>query len=75
MAEGFTNVNISQDLIDMIKRIILETKLYRNTSEFVTVAVREKIAEIQKTQIDQRKLEAFFMRENQIKAEHLGKKT
>lgn len=67
MAKGFTNVSISQDLIEMIRRIILETKLYRNHTEFVTVAVREKIEEIRKTQIDQKKLEAFFMRENQIR--------
>jgi metal-responsive CopG/Arc/MetJ family transcriptional regulator len=72
---GYYPVGISNDMLEVIKRIIVETKLYRNPSEFVTVAVREKITEIQKMQIDQRKLEAFFMRENQIKAEHLGKKT
>jgi Arc/MetJ-type ribon-helix-helix transcriptional regulator len=72
---GYYTVGISNDILDQIKKIIVETKLYRNPSEFVNSAVREKIEEIQKMQIDQRKLEAFFMRENQIKAEHLGKKT
>jgi hypothetical protein len=71
--EGFTQVSMSQDLIEIIKKIILETRLYRNPTDFVTVAVREKIEEIFQRQIDQRKLEAFFIRENQIKAEHLKK--
>jgi hypothetical protein len=70
---GFTTVGISTDLIEIIKKIILETRLYKNPTEFINIAVHEKIDEIHQRQIDQRKLEAFFIRENQIKTEHLKK--
>jgi hypothetical protein len=68
---GFTSVGVSNDLMVIIKKIIQETKLYRNPTEFITTAIHEKIDEIQKRQIDQKKIEAFFMREKQIRSEHL----
>jgi hypothetical protein len=68
---GFTSVGVSNDLMVIIKNIIQETKLYRNPTEFITFAIHEKIDEIQKRQIDQKKLEAFFIREKQIRSEHL----
>ena len=70
---SYNTISINNDMFKVIEKIILETRLYRNPSEFVIGAVREKIDEIHQRQIDQRKLEAFFIRENQIKAEHLKK--
>ena len=67
---GYSPIGIPNDVLDMIKKIILETKLYRNPSDFVLFAVREKIDEIHKNQIDMKKVEAFFIRENQIRAEY-----
>jgi hypothetical protein len=70
---GRTNVGIDNDVIENIKKIITQTKLYRNPSEFINLAVLEKIEKIRQLQIDRMKLEVFFMKENRIKAEHLGK--
>jgi hypothetical protein len=70
---GFTTVGISNNLIENIKKIIIETKLYKNPTDFINLAVIEKIEKIHQVQIDRMKLEAFYMRENKIKAEHLGK--
>jgi Arc/MetJ-type ribon-helix-helix transcriptional regulator len=61
----YYSIGIPMDVLDIIKKIIIETKLYRNPSDFVLFAVREKIDEIHKNQIDQKKIEAFFIRENQ----------
>lgn len=72
--KGFTTIGIPSDVTDIIKKIIIETKLYRNPSDFVLFAVREKIDEIPKNQIDQKKIEAFFIRENQIRAEYSKEK-
>lgn len=71
---GYSPIGIPNDVLDIIKKIILETKLYRNPSDFVLFAVREKIDEIHKNQIDQKKIEAFFIRENQIRAEYSKEK-
>jgi DNA helicase TIP49 (TBP-interacting protein) len=62
---GYSPIGIPNDVLDIIKKIIIETKLYRNPSDFVLFAIREKIDEIHKNQIDQKKIEAFFIRENQ----------
>jgi metal-responsive CopG/Arc/MetJ family transcriptional regulator len=70
---SYTTVTIPTNLIENIKKIILETNLYRNHSEFVIAAVREKVEKIHQLQVDRMKLEVFFMKENRIKAEHLGK--
>jgi hypothetical protein len=64
MPGGFTSVNVNNNFIAAIQ------KFYRNPTEFVNVAVREKIEEIHRRQIDKRKLDAFFMRERQIRADH-----
>jgi Arc/MetJ-type ribon-helix-helix transcriptional regulator len=70
MPGGFTSVNVNNNLIAAIQKYIGETGFYRNPTEFVNVAVREKIEEIHRRQIDKRKLDAFFMRERQIRADH-----
>jgi hypothetical protein len=70
---GFTTVGISNEVIEKIKKIILETKLYKNPTEFINIAVLEKIDVILQRQVDQRRLEAFFIRHNEIRAEHLKK--
>lgn len=62
---GYVSIGIHNDVLDIIKKIIIETKLYRSPSDFVLFAVREKIDEIHKIQIDMKKVEAFFIRENQ----------
>lgn len=73
-ASGHTNVGIDNDVIENIKKIILEIRLYRNPSEFINLAVHEKIEKIRQIQIDRMKLEVFFMKENRIKGEHLPKR-
>jgi hypothetical protein len=70
----YYSVGIPMNVLDIIKKIVIETKLYRNPSDFVLFAVREKIDEIHKNQIDQKKIEAFFIRENQIRAEYSKEK-
>lgn len=62
---SYSTIAVPNNVIDIIKKIVIETKLYRNPSEFVLHAVLEKIDEVHKNQIDQKKVEAFFIRENQ----------
>jgi Arc/MetJ-type ribon-helix-helix transcriptional regulator len=47
MPNAFTSVNVNNKLIHAIQKYIEETGFYRNPTEFVTAAVREKIEEIQ----------------------------
>lgn len=72
MPNGFTSVNVNNKLIHAIQKYIDEVGFYRNPTEFVTVAVREKIEEIHKRQIDKLKIDAFFMREQQIRTKHIN---
>jgi Arc/MetJ-type ribon-helix-helix transcriptional regulator len=65
--DGFTSVNVNNALIRAIQKYIEETGFYRNPTEFVTAAVREKIDEIHKRKIDKLKVDAFFIRERQIR--------
>jgi Arc/MetJ-type ribon-helix-helix transcriptional regulator len=67
MPNAFTSVNVNNKLIHAIQKYIEETGFYRNPTEFVTAAVREKIDEIHKMQIDKLKIDAFFLREKQIR--------
>jgi hypothetical protein len=67
---GYSAIGIPNDILDIIKKIIIETKMYRNPSDFVLFAIREKIVKIHKNQIDMKKIEAFFIRENQNKKPH-----
>jgi hypothetical protein len=70
---GRTSVWINSSLIENIKKIITETKLYKTPTDFINLAVIEKIEKIHQLQVDRMKLEVFFMKENRIKAEHLRK--
>jgi hypothetical protein len=69
-AEGFTAVNVNDKIIHAIQKKHRRKWILRNPTEFVTVAVREKIDEIHRRQIDKRKLDAFFIREQQIRAKY-----
>jgi hypothetical protein len=71
MPGGFTSVNVNDALIWAIQNCIEETEFYRNSTEFVTVAVREKIDKINKRKIDKLKVDAFFIRERQIREEYV----
>jgi Arc/MetJ-type ribon-helix-helix transcriptional regulator len=75
MPSGFTSVNVNNNFIAAILLYIGETGFYRNPTEFVNSAVREKIEEIHSRQIDKRKLDAFFIRERQIRAMHTDHST
>jgi Arc/MetJ-type ribon-helix-helix transcriptional regulator len=75
MPNAFTSVNVNNKFIYAIQKYIGETGFYRNPTEFVNAAVREKIEEVHRMQIDKRKLDAFFMREQQITAEHTNHST
>jgi hypothetical protein len=70
---GRTNVGIDNDVIENIKKIITGTKLYKTPTDFINLAIIEKIEKIHQLQVDRMKLEVFFMKENRIKAEHLPK--
>jgi len=77
MAEGFTAVNVNHRLVKDIQKYMEEIGYYRNVSEFVNAEIREKLESIQKVQVNKRKLDAFFMREEQIKSKNVshGNKT
>ena len=45
MSAGFIAVNVNDKLIHAIQKCIEQSGFYRNPTEFVTVAVREKIDE------------------------------
>jgi hypothetical protein len=72
---GNSSVGVRDEILENIKKIIIETKLYKNPTEFINLAVLEKIEKIHQLQVDRMKLEAFYSRENKIKTEHLGKDT
>jgi hypothetical protein len=46
---------------------------YRNPTEFIAEATRLRIIELKKAKVDERKVEAFFLREKQIKDANLTK--
>jgi Arc/MetJ-type ribon-helix-helix transcriptional regulator len=70
MPTDFTSVNVNSKLIEAIQKYIEETGFYRNPTEFVNAVVRQKIEDIHKAQIDKWKLDAFFLREGQIRAKN-----
>jgi hypothetical protein len=72
-SSGYSSVGVKNEILEIINKIILETRLYKNPTEFINLAVLEKIEKIHQIQVDRMKLEAFYMRENRIKAEHLKK--
>ena len=63
-------VNVPSGVLEDIRRLLLENKQYRNPTEFINECVRIRLFELNKAKIDQKKLEAFFLREEQIKAKH-----
>jgi hypothetical protein len=60
---SYTMVTIPTNLIENIKKIIIETSLYRYPFEFIITPAREKVEKIHQLQVDRMKLEAFYMRE------------
>ncbi|MGH9911051.1 MAG: hypothetical protein ACRD5E_14475 [Nitrososphaeraceae archaeon] len=77
MVESITKervmIALSRDLIDSIKECINSYTCYRNPTEFITEATRLRLIELKKAKIDERKVEAFFLREKQIKDANLTK--
>ena len=70
MPKDFTSVNVNNKLIQAIQKYIEKTGFYRNPTEFVNAVVRQEIEDIHRAQIDERKLDAFFLREEQIRVKN-----
>lgn len=70
MPRDFTSVNVNNKLVEAIQKYIGETGFYRNPTEFVNAVVRQEIEDIHRAQIDERKLDAFFLREEQIRVKN-----
>ena len=63
------NVGIPSGMLEIIKQIVTETQLYHNPSEFVISATREKIEVYQKAILDQKKVDIYYSRKEQVKTE------
>jgi hypothetical protein len=64
---NLVKINVTSGVLEEVKKYIEKDKHYRNPTEFINECIRLRLFELRKTKIDERKLEAFFMREEQIR--------
>lgn len=65
----YSPVGIPNGMMEIIRKISAEIKLSSNTTEFVLSTAREKVEIYQKAILDQKEVNMYYSRRDQIKAE------
>ena len=68
MQNQFTKLSLPTSIFNEIQRYLEKEKnIYRNPTEFINECVRIRLWELRRAEIDQRKLDAFFMKANEMR--------